>query len=381
MKKVANFLINQRYIILGIMLVITIVCGLLIAKVPINKDRTEYLADDSGMKQGLSIMESEFPETAEKASIRVMFDDLSAEQISDVKVRLEALPNVSSVTYEADSEDYNKDNKTLFVVNSEFDYKTDEEKAIEHAIEIGFPEFTMTYQNNDIQSTEVPMWLIIIAITLLVAVLLIMSHSWLDPVLFLVTIGIAVVINLGTNIFLPYTDELTVTVGPILQLVLSMDYSIILMTRYRQEKDKYSNKFDRMKAALAGSVSSIVSSSLTTVVGLLALVFLSFKLGPELGIVLAKGVFISMLCVFTILPVMILWFDNALEKTRKKAPLIPMGLLAKISHKARYAMPAIFALLLVGSFILQSFTTITFTEKSDDPLADIFPKDNTVGSC
>ena len=133
-----------------------------------------------------------------------------------------------------------------------------------------------------------------------------------------------------------------------------------------------------MKAALAGSVSSIVSSSLTTVVGLLALVFLSFKLGPELGIVLAKGVFISMLCVFTLLPVMILWFDNALEKTRKKAPHIPMGLLAKISHKARYAMPAIFALLLVGSFILQSFTTITFTEKSDDPLADIFPKDNTV---
>src|SRR5690554_4140151 len=110
-KKVANFLINQRYIILGIMLVITIVCGLLIAKVPINKDRTEYLADDSGMKQGLSIMESEFPETAEKASIRVMFDDLTAEQISDVKARLKAIPNVSSVTYEADSEDYNKDNK------------------------------------------------------------------------------------------------------------------------------------------------------------------------------------------------------------------------------------------------------------------------------
>ena len=378
MKKVANFLINQRYIILAIMLVIAIVCGLLIAKVPINKDRTEYLADDSGMKQGLSIMESEFPETAEKASIRVMFDDLTAEQISDVKARLKAIPNVSSVTYEADSEDYNKDNKTLFVVNSKFDYNTDEEKAIEHAIEIGFPEFTVTYRNNDIQSTEVPMWLIIIAIALLVAVLLIMSHSWLDPVLFLVTIGIAVVINMGTNIFLPHTDELTVTVGPILQLVLSMDYSIILMTRYRQEKDKYSNKFDRMKAALAGSVSSIVSSSLTTVVGLLALVFLSFKLGPELGIVLAKGVFISMLCVFTLLPVMILWFDNALEKTRKKAPHIPMGLLAKISHKARYAMPAIFAFLLVGSFILQSFTTITFTEKSDDPLADIFPKDNTV---
>ena len=243
------------------------------------------------MKQGLSIMESEFPETAEKASIRVMFDDLTAEQISDVKARLEAIPNVSSVTYKADSGDYNKDNKTLFVVNSEFDYNTDEEKAIEHAIEIGFTEFTVTYRNNDIQSTEVPMWLIIIAIALLVAVLLIMSHSWLDPVLFLVTIGIAVVINMGTNIFLPHTDELTVTVGPILQLVLSMDYSIILMTRYRQEKDKHSNKFDRMKAALAGSVSSIVSSSLTTVVGLLALVFLSFSSVPNSASCLQKRLY------------------------------------------------------------------------------------------
>lgn len=377
MKKIANFLIDRRYVILVMMLVLTIVCGALAITVPINRDRTKYLPDDSKMKQGLSVMESAFPADREKSSIRVMFDDLTPEQIADVKARLEAIPYVSSVTYHADSEDYNKDNHTLFVVNSQYEYNSDEEKAIEAAIQNGFPEYIMAFQNNDIPSTEVPMWLILTALALMFLVLLMMCQSWLEPVFILVTIGIAVVINMGTNFFLPYIDEMTATVGPVLQLTLSMDYSIILLNRYRQEK-KHGQGKEAMKTALAGSISSIASSSLTTVVGLLALVFLSFKLGPELGIVLAKGVFISMLCVFTLMPVMVLAFDKWLEKTRKKAPHIPIGLLAKISHKARYAMPVIFAVLLIGSYILQSFTTVTFMENSEDPLAEVFPKDNTV---
>ncbi|MGI6072924.1 MAG: MMPL family transporter [Lachnospiraceae bacterium] len=378
MKKIAAFLVNRRYIMLAIMLVLTVVCSILITMVPLNRDRTKYLAKGSNMKQGISIMESDFPETEKTAAIHVMFDDLTAEQITDVKTRLESIPNVSSVNYKAGSKEYNKENHTLFVVNTKFDYATDEELAIEAAIENGFPEYTMAYQNNDLPSTKVPIWLLLVALALAVIILLIMSHSWLDPVLFLVTIGFAIVINWGTNIILPFMDEMTATVVPILQLTLSMDYSIILMNRYRQEKDSHSNKFDAMKAALAGSFSSIASSSLTTVVGLLALVFLSFKLGPELGIMLAKGVFISMLCVFTVLPVMILWLDKWLEKTRKKAPTIHMGLLSKISYKARYVMPVIFAVFFIGSFILQRSTAINFAENGDGPLSDVFPKKNTV---
>lgn len=378
MKKIANFLIDRRYIVLAIMLVLTIICGVLATTVPINKDRTEYLADDSNMKHGLAIMESAFPETENAAAIRVMFDDLTAEQITVIKTQLEAIPNVSSVTYEANDDKYNKDNHTLFVVNTDFDYTSNEEKAIEKAISERFSEYRMVYQNNALPSTELPLEVIAFALTLAVIILLVMSHSWLDPILFLATIGIAVVINMGTNAVLPYIDEMSATICPILQLVLSMDYSIILMSRYRQEKEKHDSKFDAMKTALAGSISSIASSSLTTVVGLLALVFLSFKLGPELGIVLAKGVFISMLCVFTVLPVMILAMDKWLEKTRKKALHFPMGLLAKFSYKARYVMPAIFSVLLIGAFVLQSFTVITFTENNDDNVSHIFPKDNTV---
>ena len=223
MKRLSTFLTDHRYIISAVMLALAILCGILALQVPINRDRTKYLADKSNMKQGLSIMESAFPEAEEKASIRVMFDDIRAEDIPVIRERLEGIENVSSVEYEPGSGDYNRGSHTLFVVNSKFDYTDDEEKAIEDAIGSGFPEYTMAYQNNDIPSTDVPAWVLLFALTLALIILLVMSHSWLDPLLFLVTIGFAVVINFGTNIVLPHIDTMTATVGPVLQLALSMD--------------------------------------------------------------------------------------------------------------------------------------------------------------
>jgi len=378
MKKLANFLVDRRYIFLALTLVLTVVCGALAMTVTVNRDRTKYLPDDSNMKQGMSLMESAFRGEEEKASIRVMFDDLSAAQIAEVKARLEAIPNVSSVVYDKDSAEYNRDNHTLFVVNSRYDYRTLEELAIEAAIEEGFSEYSMVYRNNDLPSSDLPLELIAFALVIALIILTVMSHSWIEPLLLFISVCIAVVINFGTNAVLPYIDEMTATVGPVLQMVLSMDYSIILTNRYRREKPLHSNKIDAMKAALTSSISSIASSSFTTAVGLLALVFLSFKLGPELGIVLAKGVFVSMLSAFFFLPSVILAMDKYLVKTKKKAPHVPMGGLSRLSYKTRYAMPAVFALLLVGSFILQSFTAIVFTENVEDPLADVFPKDNNV---
>ena len=298
MKKLADFLIAHRFLITVVVLVLTAACAVLIAFVPINHDRTKYLADDSNMKQGLVMMQSHFPEADE-----------------------------------------------------------------------------MAY---DIPKTEVPLWLLLTAVALMSVILLVMCNSWLEPVLFLATTGITILINMGTNIVFPYIDELTASIGPVIQLVLSMDYSIILMNRYLQEKGRHTDRKDAMKAALAGSVSSIASSSFTTAGGLLALIFLSFKLGPELGIVLAKGVLISMMCVFTLLPALILRCDKWIEKTKKRSPHIPMGFLAAFSRKARYVMPAVFIVLFTGFLFLQSFTRISFLEKSDAPLEEIVPKENTI---
>lgn len=377
MNRIAGFLTDRRRLLLIVTLALAVVCGVLSAFVPINKDRTKYLSDSSEMKQGLAVMRAAFPEAEEKATIRVMFDGLDDAQKQTVKTQLRAIPGVSSVQYDA-SGTYNQDDHTLYVVNSRYDYGTDEERAVEAAIADGFSEYRMQYRNNDIQSTQVPLWLIASAMGIAIAVLLAMSNSWLEPALLLFTIGIAVVLNLGTNIVLPYTDELTISVGPVIQFVLSMDYSIILLNRYHMEKGRQPDKTQAMKTALAGAIPSVASSSFTTAVGLLALVFLSFKLGPELGIVLAKGVLISMICVLTVLPALILLFDRAIEKTKKKALHIPMGAFAKYSLKMRYIMPVLFVALFVAFFFFQSRTAITFTEKSEDPLADVFPKENTV---
>lgn len=376
-KKLSNFLIERRYIIGVVMLVLTVLCAFGAAKVETNTDMTKYLSSDSQMSQGLEIIESDFPKTSEQSGIRVMFDDLTQVQKDEVFASLQRIDGVDSVEYSANSADYNKDNHTLFIVKTSFDYGSKEELSIEAAIESNYSNYSMVYQNNGIVQTEVPLWLLLTALGLLLAILLAVGRSWLEPFLFLAVTGIAVVINLGTNLILGYVSALTMSIAPILQLVLSMDYSIMLMSRYREERQKTNDKKQAMKAALAGSFSSIMSSSLTTVVGLAVLAVLSFKMGPEIGIVLAKGVLISMLCVLTLLPALILLCDKGIEKTAKKTLPLYMAWLGRFGHGARKIVPILFALMLIGTGILQSFTPIDFSEGNEDIMADVFPSDNT----
>jgi predicted RND superfamily exporter protein len=377
MNRLANFIIDKRYWLMAVMLIITAICGVLALQTGINTDMTKYLPDDSNMKQGLDVMAANFPETTENSSIRVMFDDLTEAQKKTVLSELKQIKYVKKVDYEPNNVAYNKANHTLFVVSTTYNYNSTEELYIEEALDHNFPEYTMVFQNNSTQETAVPNWLLILAVSILLVILFVMSRSWLEPILFMLVIGIAVIINIGTNIFLGDTATLTISIGPILQLVLSMDYSIILINRYRQELNLADNKTTAMKSALTKSFSTICSSALTTVVGLLVLCFLSFKMGMELGIVLAKGVFISMICVFTLLPMLILLCDEGIKKTAKKVPQIKTNALTTFSFKLRHIIPIIFVLLFAGTFILQNRTKIIFTEGLDDPMIDIFPQENT----
>lgn len=161
-------------------------------------------------------------------------------------------------------------------------------------------------------------------------------------------------------------------ISALLQLVLSMDYSIILMNRYRKELEKNSDRTEAMSTALHHACSSIASSSVTTIVGLLALVFMSFKIGMDLGIVLAKGVLISMLCVFTVLPSLILMCTKLIQKTSKKVPHIPMGGLGRFSYKFRIPIAIAFVILFVGSYFLQSGTQMAFTLNEETLLQRYF---------
>ncbi len=376
-RKASNFIVNRRFLVLGVMLLITVICGLLIPHVTVNTDMTRYLPDDSSMKQGLDIMNEEFPDAQTSKTIRVMFRDLNDAQKSEVQAKLEKIPYVDKVDYEAESEAYNKDGYTLFVVNTGYDYGSAEEKSIKSTIQGDFAQYDMALKNDD-PNGDLPAWVIVTAVSILIIILFVMCASWVEPFLFLITIGIAIIINMGSNVVLGSVSKTTYTIAAILQLVLSMDYSIILMNRYRQESQMTDNRIEAMKIALTNAFASISSSAVTTIVGLLMLVFMSFKIGADLGIVLAKGVAISMVSVFTVLPALILLFDKLIWKTVKKELYIPMNRVASFSFRFRKVLAVGFVLLIMGAFILQGITDTAFSLEQDDPIADVFPKSNTI---
>lgn len=378
MKKIANFIVNKRGIVMSVIFLLAIICAFLMQQVEINSDMTKYLADDSSMKIGLDIMEDEFPEMESSQAIRVMFQDLEAEQKSEILSQLENIKYVDNVDYDAESEDHNKDNHTLYVLNTSYAYGSEEEVSIEDTLEENFEQYDMVYRNNDTAIDGVPVWILLAALGILMVILFLMCSSWIEPFLFLVTIMVAILINMGTNIFMGSVSNITFSIASILQLVLSMDYSIILMNRYRQEKAVDENKQEAMKKALAHAFSSITSSSVTTIVGLLALVFMSFKIGVDLGVVLAKGVLISMLCIFTFLPGLILISDKLIQKTAKKELHISMNKVAGFSYRFRHIISGVFVVMFVAFFILQGNTETAYMLANEDPIADVFPSTNTI---
>ena len=384
MKRLTNFVVNKRNIILSAMLILTAVCAFLIPKVSVNSDMTKYLPDDSSMKQGISLMEKEFPTMGESYTIRVMFKSLSSEKKTELKDALAAIENVDGVTYDMDSGDYNSGEYTLYILNTKYGYDTREEAAVEKQIKEKFSDYEVTVKNDDASAPDIPLSVYLAAFGIILVVLLISCGSYFEPVLFLITIGIAVVLNLGTNFFLGEISDVSFGIAAVLQLALSMDYSIILMNRYRQELKKTDDRKEAMANALRAALGSITGSAVTTIVGLLVLVFMSFKIGADIGIVLAKGVAFSMLCVFTVLPALILLSHKPIEKTEKKKRTEKAhkkglsAVLGGFSYRFRGVIAVLFVLLFIGTGYLQYGTKTVYTLSEKDMIADVFPKDNTL---
>ena len=384
MKRLTNFIVNKRNIILSAMLILTAVCAFLMPKVSVNSDMTKYLPDDSSMKQGISLMEKEFPTEEENYTVRVMFKGLDIEKKAEVKDALAAIENVDSVAYDTDSSDYNSGEYTLYILNTNYGYDTEEEAAVEKQVKEKFSDYEVTVKNDDTSAPDIQLAVYLAAFGIILVVLLISCSSYFEPVLFLVTIGIAVVLNLGTNFFLGEISDVSFGIAAVLQLALSMDYSIILMNRYRQELKKSDDRKEAMANALRAAFGSIIGSSVTTIVGLLVLVFMSFKIGADIGIVLAKGVAFSMLCVFTVLPALILLSHKLIERTEKKErakKAHKKGLstvLGGFSCRFRSVIAVLFVMLFIATGYLQSGTKTVYTLSERDTIADVFPKDNTI---
>lgn len=328
MKKVVDFLTKKRLLIFIITIILAIGSGIAMLFVNINKDMTKYLPEDSQMKQGMEIMENEFVTTTTNETFKIMFEDLESNDKQTIFEELSNYEGVENVLYDENSADYNKENYTLYVIETKYQSISKTQELLDSIVKDYKHDYKLhSYYNNS--EDNLLDFLIPIAVVIVIIILFIMSTSLIEVLLILANIGIAIVLNLGTNIIFSSISDMTFSIAAVLQLVLSIDYSIILVNRYKQERINTDSPIEAMKKALYNAFKSITSSSLTTFVGLLALIFMSFTIGKDMGLVLAKGVLFSLICIFTLLPTLIIWSDKLLKITDKKY------LLAKIKDRKR----------------------------------------------
>ncbi len=378
MRKVTDFIIEKRNYVLTIFIILSVVCLYLSTKVHINYDLTEYLPSTSETRIGMDIMNDEFPEL-DTSALNVMFKDLSTEDKNKIKDELENIEGVSSVTYD-DSDKYNKDEYTLYEITVDGADDSKNAANVYKSVKDNYKDYEV-YTSGEVATRNAPVLniaVIALAIFCAMIILIIMCDSYVEPFLFLFVIGLAVFLNKGTNIIFSSVSNITTSICAILQMALSMDYSIMLMNRYTQEKEHTKNKEEAMKNALYHSFGSISSSSVTTIVGLLALVFMSFTIGRDLGIVLAKGVIFSLISIFLALPALILMFDSLIEKTQKKHFTMKLDWLGNFSFGIRHMAIFLFIIIFALSYFLKGNLQYEFTSNEQDDIARIFKENNQI---
>jgi predicted RND superfamily exporter protein len=378
MRKAAAFLVEKRRIFLCLFLLLAAVSVLLMGQVRINYDLTEYLPADSRMKQGIQRMEQEFGRE-DSSQLRVMLPGLNEAEKEEVYQWLAGLDQVSEVTWKP-GKDYNRDGYTLFEIKTEYDSHSGEAAELFNAVHEMYDSRGAATGGNIHEANVplLPLYTMIAAVGLVLVILLLMCNSWFEPVIFMVNIGIAVVLNLGTNLVFSSVSEYTNSIVAILQLVLSMDYSIILLNRYSQEKEKNPDNESAMKAAITAAFPAVAGSSLTTFAGLLCLGFMSFKLGADMGFALAKSVIVSMICIFTVLPSLILLSDRWIVKTRKKALHIPAARVSRFEYRGRVALLIGFLALFIGAFLLKNNTEILYMMQMNNKVDQVFGEKNSL---
>lgn len=336
-KKIVKF--RVPILILSIILLIPAVWGYVNTR--INYDVLTYLPEDIETMQGQEIMTNDF---GIGAFSMLMVDGMEDKEIVKLKEKVEKVDGVENVLW-YDSladisvpqsvlpsklyDEYNTEDGTMMAVFFKDGTSSDETmKAITEIRKITGEQCFLSGMSAIVEDTkelaekETPLY-VLIAVALSALVLAITMESIFVPVLFLLSIGIAIVYNLGTNIFFGEISYITKALAAVLQLGVTMDYSIFLMHSYQEQQVRYNGDKERAMAhAISQTFSSVIGSSVTTVAGFIALCFMSFTLGKDIGIVMAKGVIFGVLVCVTVLPSMILCCDKLIEKTKHK-PLLP----------------------------------------------------------
>ena len=366
MKKFYMSLVNHRKTMVMIFTLVFVGCLLLGNLVKVNYDINDYLPESSPSTVSLELMQEEFDGGIPNA--RIMISDVTIPEALEYKEKLEAVDGVTAVTWLDDVvsifvpistldtdtlETYYKDNNALFTVTIEEDRRIE---AVSSIREIIGEDNAMTGSavSTAISATETVLEVNKISIFtgLFVLVVLVMTtNSCMEPLIVLIGLGLALVINNGTNLIFGEISFVTNAAGSILQLAVSLDYSVFLLHRFEECRQENPDVKAAMTEALYKSTSSILSSGLTTVIGFLALVLMQFRLGPDLGLALAKGVAISLITVFVFMPSFILLTYKWLDKTRHKDLLPKFDLFGKSVQKMTIPMVCIFVILIIPAYL------------------------------
>lgn len=373
-------------LIVSILLLIPSIFGFLSTR--INYDILSYLPSDIETMKGQDIMLDEF---GKGGFSLVMLDGMEDKDVEKVKEKIEKVDHVCDVLWYDTLADvslpkevlpddiydfFNTDNSTMMAVF--FDEATSADGSLEAVKEIrsiaGKQCFVSGMSSvvediKDLTMQEAPMY-VIIAVILTSIILALTMDSFLIPVFFMLSVGMAIIYNMGTNFIQGEISFITEALAAVLQLAVTIDYSIFLWHSYKEEKEKHlgDNK-EAMAVAIGKTITSVVSSSITTVAGFLALCFMSYELGMDMGIVMAKGVVIGVICCITVLPSMILVFDKALEKTMHKDLVPSLEKPAKFIIKHHAAFIVLFIVVLIPAIYGQINTNVYYN------LTDTLPKD------
>ena len=373
-----DFIIRKSKAIEKVFIVMVLISAVMAPFVEVNYDLTEYLPDSVESRQGLNIMEDTFgyPGTA-----RVMIKDVTLYEAKAYKDRLEKVDGVDRILwldtgtnvfsgegfidYTSIDQYYKDDCAVMDVIFEEGDTSKKTSAAIDDMKEITGEKgcyVGMAVQDKSVAKnvrSEMQM-ILVIGVFMIFLVLCLTTNSWVEPFLYLTVMGVAVVINKGTNLFLGEISFLTNSVSAVLQLAVSMDYSIFLIHAFTRYKKAGMGQTEALRAAIDEALNSIFASSLTTIVGFIVLVFMRFSIGYDMGIVLAKGIVCSLLTVVLFMPAMIIRLAGWMERTAHRPFLPEFDRLSRGIYRVRYLVLAIVAVLVLPAYTAQGMNSYMY---------------------
>ncbi|TYS67639.1 RND family transporter [Sutcliffiella horikoshii] len=372
---IASRIIKHKKAVLIVFALVTIISTVAQFFVSVNYNMVDYLPDDAQSTKAMEIMEKEF--TGSVPDTRVMISDVTIQEAVTYKEKLEAIDGVAEVIWLDDVvdlktpleiadqemvESYYKDGNALFSIS----VRSGDEVAITDAV------YELIGENGAIAGEAIntatsqkmagneSMYAAMLLVPIIIFILIISTTSWVEPVFFLTAIGVSVLINLGTNIFIGEVSFVTQSVAPILQLAVSLDYAVFLLHSFSEYRKKTNNPEEAMELAMKKSFPAITASAATTFFGFIALTFMEFEIGSDLGLNLVKGIVLSFISVMVFLPALTLFFYKWMDKTQHKSFIPSFEGIGNFVVKLRVPSLLIVLALLVPAFLAQTNTSFTY---------------------